>query len=275
MEGMGWWCSHKPQSSEDCQQITESRGEACNRASHRPQSQPSLPIPCSQTSSLQNDEAIGFWGLNHLPRDICFSGPRKALHDPSPWSSSRHRSASGSLCFLSPSVENPGSPSASTLEESRKGAGSRPLYSLSTHGIAYAVLPTSMCWLCLGNTQISPGRQETGLRDEDKRQSGPSLNTHSTCAVSQGSSKHVTASDTVALGCPVRQALSSLLLQKWWSGAQWGPEKLLPKAHNWKELRREPWQYALESVLSTSAYSDSQEHRGKQVQIIGKTEQNI
>ena len=133
--------------------------------SHRPQREPSLPISCSQTSSLQNSEAIDFWGLNHLPCDICYSGPRKALHDPSPWRSSCHCSASGSPCFLSPSVEKPGSLSASTLEESRKGAGSRPLCSLSTHGNSHVAHPTSTCWLCLGNTQISPGRQETGLRD--------------------------------------------------------------------------------------------------------------
>ena len=48
--------------------------------SHRPQREPSLPISCSQTSSLQNSEAIDFWGLNHLPCDICYSGPRKWIY---------------------------------------------------------------------------------------------------------------------------------------------------------------------------------------------------
>ena len=53
----------------------------------------------------------------------------------------------------------------------------------------------------------------------------------------------------------------------------WGPQKSLPKAHSWEvaELRFEPRQYTLESVLLTSLYSDSQEPVGKQVQVTGKT----
>ena len=50
----------------------------------------------------------------------------------------------GAHAFSHP-LENPGLLSASTLEENRKGAGSRPLCSLSTHGIAHVAHPTRIC----------------------------------------------------------------------------------------------------------------------------------
>lgn len=127
-EGTGWWCSHKPQSSEDCcNQERQRRGMSRARTDLR--GNHPLPIHCSQTSSLQNDEAIGFSGVKSPTLWHLLCGLRKPFHDPSWAAPTIAESASGKPVLSSPSVENLPLSAPPHWRKAGKEQCSRPLLS--------------------------------------------------------------------------------------------------------------------------------------------------